>query len=251
MATLEKSSGVPHITQDDITLNSAGGTANQVIIAVLNAEIVMAPEGRQTAMIDMRGTFVGTLTFAYSVDGVNFQDAPVMQEGGSKWLPGASAVGTYFAYCPGAQLVRVRCTAYTSGSIITTLRATNVPRPFVAVEPVEPLRVLGGINSVTTLTIPAGGVNLFTFLTSLTIKAINGSAVAVAGSALITTANTNTVIQTTFDNTFAAWSTRTLLDWQPPSPIRTTTANTLTNIVVPALGAGMQAEIIATFKYGR
>ena len=113
------------------------------------------------------------------------------------------------------------------------------------------LRGLSAANTSQTITIPAPGANLNNLITGISIRAINSTAVAVVGSAVITTVNTNIPVQWTFDNTFAAWTTRTIVEVSYQHPVKSTTYNTATTIVVPPLGTGVQSEIIVYYKTGR
>jgi hypothetical protein len=82
--------------------------------------------GESAFAVDLRGTFVATCTFAGSVDGTNFvtlQATPMGSAANVALVTTATAAGAWLVGCAGCTQVRVRATAYTSGTITATLRA--------------------------------------------------------------------------------------------------------------------------------
>lgn len=109
---------------------------------------------------------------------------------------------------------------------------------------------ISGANAGVTLTIAAAGAGLFHYITSIEIVNINPTATAIAGSA-VTLAYTSTNIPTgaawTAGNALAAGAEKVVTRMNPGTPIKSTTANTATTIVAPAIGAGGLCRINVTY----
>lgn len=111
------------------------------ILGALNAELVLDTNGDENAVITIiPSAFAGTLEFTYSTDstGTNFFPLPVfpfppgcvggtIPVGGQPLLTEALVVGvtarTYSALTGGIKRVRVRVSAYTSGTLVATIRS--------------------------------------------------------------------------------------------------------------------------------
>lgn len=104
-----------------ITMQSAAtGTGNGTALTVT---------GFGSSMIQITGTFVGTVTFEVTGDGTNYEGIyGVNSETGVPVLT-ATAPGVFFFSHPAGQAVRARVSAYTSGSITAKGRALGVSIP--------------------------------------------------------------------------------------------------------------------------
>jgi hypothetical protein len=96
---------------------------NQVVTLNLGA-------GQSTLQIDATGTFVATWTLEISIDGANFFTYPIGQfssiNAGGLNVNATSATPTrQVVACAGWAAARLRCSAYTSGTVNVTLRATG------------------------------------------------------------------------------------------------------------------------------
>lgn len=109
---------------------------------------------------------------------------------------------------------------------------------------------ISGANATVTLTIAAAGAGLFHYITSLEIINVNPTAAAIVGSA-VTLGYTSTNIPGspawTAGNALAAGVEKVVERITYPGGVKTTTANTATTIVAPAIGAGGLCRIIATY----
>lgn len=85
--------------------------------------IVLDVQGLASLALDLTGTFVGTVVFEYTINGTDWYTLTVNLVGSSSTVTGATAVGKWTANVAGFQTVRVRCTAFTSGSIVVAMRA--------------------------------------------------------------------------------------------------------------------------------
>lgn len=248
MTILQKPSGLELKPREDIIANG--------ILAALNAEVVVAVEGSGLAAIDLRGTFSATMELQGSVDGTNFISIPVMADGTNTYVATMTAANVFFANVAGFSLIRVRCTAFTSGSVVCIVNACLPALPpwnRFMVQPAHSVaRTLSAANTAGTVTIPAGGAGLFAYLTSISLRRINASAAAiVAGAVLNYTTTQLDVLAWQVTNGIMAWSHLVDVDLVPTHPIKSATANTAATIVMPAAGAGVSTEGIVTYYYGR
>lgn len=92
------------------------------ITAVTNM-IILDVEGLSTAIIELTGTFIATLAFEYTINGDDWIALTANVQGLSSTATTATATGKWKADVSGAQQIRVRCTAFTSGTVEVLLRA--------------------------------------------------------------------------------------------------------------------------------
>lgn len=87
-------------------------------------------EGMGTAGIQISGTFVGTLQFEQLIDtttgGVAWATWTLSPNGGGADVTSATGPGVWFASVAGARQVRVRFSAYTSGTAVVAVYAATV-----------------------------------------------------------------------------------------------------------------------------
>lgn len=81
-------------------------------------------QGASTVAFDLRGTFVATLQFEASIDGTNFFAIQSLPTTPGALVTSATAVGSWQADVAGYAQVRVRCSAFTSGTVNVTIRAS-------------------------------------------------------------------------------------------------------------------------------
>lgn len=111
--------------QSTLPVNQAGVSATGSL-AALNATVALTLNGASGWAVDLRGTFVATVTFQGTVDGTNWFTIAVLPAGGTVNVASvttATAVGTWWGNATGCQQVRAIATAYTSGSVTVVLRA--------------------------------------------------------------------------------------------------------------------------------
>lgn len=72
--------------------------------------------------VQITGTFVGTLQFEGSIDGVTFAALTMTPIGTSTGVTSATAGGVWSGGAGGLSVVRVRCSAYTSGTATVTIQ---------------------------------------------------------------------------------------------------------------------------------
>jgi hypothetical protein len=130
--TIANSSAV-NIASDQIVAVNSGGVSGTGSIAALNASVAVVLNGASGAIIDLRGTFVATLALQGTVDGINWVSLAAIPVGSSANVAPVSTVttiGAWHVLCAGMQQIRAIATAYTSGTVTTTIRATNAA-PFL------------------------------------------------------------------------------------------------------------------------
>lgn len=105
---------------------SADVTLQNAAVAVGNGT-VLTVTGYGTAVVQVTGTFVATITFEGTVDGTNYQAISATQMGAAVVATTATAPGIYRMSPGGLTNIRARISAFTSGSITVVGRATNAP----------------------------------------------------------------------------------------------------------------------------
>ena len=164
-------------------------------LAAANAEIVIPADGCNTVTIDLRGTFSLTAEVAGSVDGVNYVPIPVRPVNQALVAYVASVVGAvagvWTGPATGFKTIRVRATAFTSGSAAATITAsTGTLDQTTAGTAVNLIgTATGAAGAAVTLTLAAPAAGLRHYITSLTIGKF--------ASALLTAAATPVVVTTT------------------------------------------------------
>jgi hypothetical protein len=119
-----------NIASDQTVSVNAAGVSTTGSIAALNAAVTLNVNGASGVAIDLRGTFVATVTFQGSVDGVNWTVLPAQPLGAVQnvnFVTSAAAPGTWLIECAGCVQVRAIATAFTSGSVTVVLRAVASP----------------------------------------------------------------------------------------------------------------------------
>lgn len=94
-------------------------------LGALNAVATLNLSGNAGFAADVRGTFVGTITFQGSVDGTNWVTLAMMPAGSAANVASqttTTAVGAFVGNAAGMLQARVQMTAYTSGTATVTLR---------------------------------------------------------------------------------------------------------------------------------
>lgn len=93
----------------------------------LNNGQFFSVSGLATASFTITGTFVGTVTFEISNDaGLNWFSINVMAINSTTPSTTSTAPGIYVATVKCLDLVRARISAYTSGTVIVDLRASQI-----------------------------------------------------------------------------------------------------------------------------
>jgi len=152
--TTANSSAV-NIASDQTVAVNAAGVSTLGSITALNASVALTLNGASGAMIDLRGTFIATLAFQGTVDGINWVSLaaiPVGSPANIAPVSNVTTIGAWHVLCAGMQQIRATAAAYTSGTITATIRATNAA-PFLYTAP-------AGVTNAVAVSSVAAGTNL-------------------------------------------------------------------------------------------
>jgi hypothetical protein len=98
---------------------------------VLNGELIIDCDGCSSFLLDLRGTFNGTIEVSgcSTLDGATYTATPVVPVNTNSRSYVASVVGTaaglWEGKCGGYTKIRARCTAFSAGPILVNLTACN------------------------------------------------------------------------------------------------------------------------------
>lgn len=220
-------------------------------LSLLNAEAVADLNGHCVAMFDIRGTFVGTVVFEGTVDGTNYVSIPVINQATQAFITAPTTVGVFVGSVTGFRRIRVRVSAYTSGTVVATIRASMADYAITAIPYPATLTATqtGLAGAAVTLTVAAGGAGLFHYFTRILVQR-HTSALLTAGTTpvLVTTTQLNgRVFSIPADA--AAQGTVYSEIVEPSQPIKSQTANTATTIVCPAT-TGVIWRVTADYYLG-
>lgn len=205
----------------------------------LNSEIITYCDGSASVTLDMRGTFSGTFEVAGTVDGTNWIAIPIRMVNVAAVAYVIAAVGTtagvWIGSCVGYRQVRVRCTAYTSGTAIATLVASAYPDIGPqTLTTTATATATGASGAAVTLTIASPGTGLRPYLTYLSINRYAAAVLtASATPVVVTTTNIPTSLAFTFPADAAALGTIDRWREDFAYPIATSAQATATTIVCP------------------
>jgi hypothetical protein len=231
----------------------------------LNAEVVMDLHGKAVALIDLRtAAAVLTVVAEATIDGTNYFSLPLFA---NQQLLGATIVqeqyvpsvtyattgsGSYTVGVSGYRRVRIRVSAFTSGSVACAMRASIADqiiysRPLPATLHVT---ATAAANAAATATLPAAGAGMFHYITSIQIS--RNATAALAGTATIIHTSTNLPGNPAWSvgNAMAAGGTQLDVVYEPANPLKSLVANTNTTIVAAAGGAAVLGRVNVSYFVG-
>jgi len=255
--------GLPDSVNNETITDARPATNNFTAAA---QEILIDLNGACNVAVDLRSAAcVLTVVFEGTIDGNNYVALPAFaltQALGAtllaeQYVPsviGATTVtGSYLVGVMGFRRFRLRCSAFTSGSITCACRATGADaliyaRPFPATLHVT---ATAAANTAATATLPAAGVGLFHYITSIQI-ARNATA-ALAGTATIIHTSTNLPGTPAWSvgNAMAAGGTQTDVVYEPTTPLKSLVANTATTVVAAAGGLAVLGRVNVSYYVGQ
>ena len=273
-------------TLGELTVATLDTTASGTLTAV-SQTVALVLQGDSAGAVQVTGAFVATMQVEGTLDGTNWVAINAVAAG--QTFPSAliTAPGLYRITPGGLAQFRVNMTAFTSGSAVVSLRAsdgtggtfvtqvlaarltdgtTNVPvKPAstaavaadpslpVALHPSSPLpaganeigavkelragtliQTATGAAAIATATLPAAGVGLFHYITSIRLERYMtavGTASATRNAA--TTTNLNGLAFTLPGDAAAQGVQSVPTDFQPITPVRSAVANTATTVATP------------------
>lgn len=227
------------------------------LLGALNAEILMDLHGHSVATFDVRtGAANLSLVFEGTVDGTNYIGLPGVNMATEAMLATVVITTTHGALyavgCSGFRRVRCRVSAYTSGTVTVTARATMADfaiyaRPYPSTLHVT---VTAAANTGATITLPAPGLGLYHYITNLQL--CRNATAALAGTATLVITSTNLPGSPAWSvgNAMAAGGTQQDLVYAPTTPLKSSVANTATTIVMPVPGAAVLWRGNCTYYVG-
>ena len=240
-------------------------------LAVNNAEVFMDINGESSATIYLNGTgtFNATYNIQGSIDGVNYGDViayPMAQlcVGGTIPIPGqpiiteavnaATVQRALCIACGNFQKIRIRLTAYTSGSGAITINADHAdsPNPYVKDQKASTLTVTatGAAGAAVTATLPAVS-SMRHYIDRIDVTRF-ASVLLTAGATpvLVTTTNISGAPVLSFPADAAAAGSALIQDLDAGgSGLATTALNTATTVVCP-VSAGVIWRVNVIYRLG-
>lgn len=221
-------------------------------LALANAEAVLllsplvaaetgSTGGAETLLVQITGTYVGTITLEGSVDGTNYVTIPIYPVSSMSALAtlASAATGMFFAFVGGLTKVRARMSAFTSGVAVVSMCASQsntspYSNPAVPLPSALHATATAAVNTAVTLTIPAVA-GMFHYLTSLRIERLYSLlGVAAAAGNNVTSTNLPGSSIWTFGQAALIQGTVEVVNDKYCPPRRSTAAGTNTTIVAPA-----------------
>jgi hypothetical protein len=215
----------------------------------VNAEIVMDLNGKAVAVFDVRTAAASlTLVFEATVDGTNYVGLPGINPA-TEAMTAAVVITTthgaqYVVGVSGFRRVRCRVSAYTSGNVTVTGRASASDFAIYARPVPSQLHVTAtaAVNTGSTCTLPAAGAGLFHYITAVQLVKLY-AVVGTASAAGVIITSTNLPGNPAWTTEQAAGTLGTapkVIDNNyTGNPLKSSVANTATTFV-----AGAQAQTI-------
>jgi hypothetical protein len=254
------------------TIDTIGGEtftdarAATVTLSALNAEVLMDIQGKTTAQYYVSSA-AAVLTYLWegTIDGTNYFALPAFANFqllaaaavGEQYIPSVTVATTTSGYytvgCDGLRRVRLRVSAFTSGSIVVAARATSSDHIIYARQIPSTLFVTAtaAANTAATASLPAAGAGLFHYITNINIT--RNATAALAGTATIIHTSTNLPGTPAWSvgNAMAAGGTQIDLDYTPTTPLKSLVANTATTVVAAAGGLAVLGRVNVSYYVGQ
>jgi hypothetical protein len=235
MAMLTDNNGVYTPVRDDYV--------NTGTITALAGEVVIDLRGANQVIAELR-TIAAVMTIAVegSTDGVNYRDLPGQRRDSLGWVLSvvlASATVELAIPSGGYRFVRLRPTAYTSGTVAITLRASlaavlSVPVQLPPYPSTLHVTATGAAGAAVTLTLPAPGAGLRQYVRHLRIDRFQSAlGVAAATPVLITTTNLPGSPVYSVSQRAAEQGALETLPYEYGAPLQATAQNTALTFVAP------------------
>lgn len=208
------------------------------LLAVANAEIVTPCNGAATMVVQITGTFVGTLVVEGHTQTGQYIALPVRNATTGQYVVnGITGIGFFYAPVTGLAKARVRMSAYTSGSANVSMRTSRADA-LIQVEGIPSalgVTVTGAAGAIATLTLPAPGAGLFQIVDYIEVVHFAAAlGVAAATPVLVTTTNVPGLPVLSCRTDAFVQGSREVHRIGGSQPFKATTANTALTVVCPA-----------------
>jgi hypothetical protein len=209
-------------------------------LSSLNSEVIIECDGCSSFLIDLRGTFNGTIEVSGTVNGGDWMPLPVVAVNLATRSYVAAIVGStqgiWEGKCGGFRKLRARCTAYTSGSFTTTLTASNALLDDSLGRQITPVVATNtaAAGAAVTLSLTSPGAGLRHYLTYIRIVRV-ASTLLTAGATPVLVTTTNIPGSLVFSMPADAAAQGTAFAYQEDFsyPIAASAQATATTIVAP------------------
>jgi len=234
------------------------------LLAALNAELVMDINGKAVARFDVRSAAAAlTLVAEATVDGTNYFALPIyveqqllaaaiVQESFAASIVIATTTsGTYVVGVSGFRRVRFRVSAYTSGNVTVTGRASIADQIVQSRMIPSNLHVTATAAANTTATASLPGVaGLFHYITHINI--VRNATAALVGTATIIHTSTNLPGSPAWSvgNAMVAGGTQEDVNYTPTTPLKSLVAGTATTVVAAAAGLAVLNRVNVSYYLG-
>jgi hypothetical protein len=241
--------GLDSIIQTTVT----DARAQTVTLSALNAEAVIDLNGQAVVQADLRSAAANmSLVFEGTVDGTNYIATNAYDVQASAYVATVTTATTlakqYMITATGFKRIRIRVSAFTSGTMVIAGRATTSDYIISTNNlPVLSASVLGVVATAATLTIAAPGAGLRHYITGIEITRAGAAALAGTAALAITTTNLPGSLAWSVGNAVAAGGTQIDVSRDFTQPLQSSAQNTATTIVAPAPGAGVLWRINAYY----
>jgi hypothetical protein len=164
----------------------------------------------------------------------------------------AAMSGIYAVGVTGYRRVRARVSAYTSGNITVTARATAADEIIYAREipSIFHVTATAAANTAATATLPAAGVGLFHYITHIDITRNATAALAGTATLIHTTTNLPGSPAWSVGNAMVAGGTEKDVVYEPATPLKSSVANTATTVVCAAAGLAVLGRVNVSYYVG-
>lgn len=211
-------------------------------LASATADTAIQADGGGSFILSLSGTFVATLLVEGSIDGTNWFTLPMrtFNAASKLYVVSATAVGQFVGANPGFTQLRVRCSAFTSGSAVFTLAASNGPLDQMLEGAIATSTgtATGASGAAVTLTLAAPGAGLRHYITNILIdRHATALLTAAATPVIVTTTNLPGSRAYSIPADAAAQGTVSRLQETFPRPLASSAQNTNTTIVCPTTTA--------------
>jgi hypothetical protein len=227
--------------------------AQTVTLSALNAEAIVDLNGQAIVMADLRtAAMAATLVFEGTIDGTNYVATNAFDVQASVYVASVVVTTTlskqYALTAGGFKRIRVRVSAFTSGTVVVAARATFADYIInSAALPVLAATTTAAANTATTLTIAAPGAGLRHYITGIEITRNATAALAGTATLVVTTTNLPGSLAWSVGNAMAAGGTQIDVARDFTQPLQSSAQNTATTIVCPAAGLAVLWRVTAYY----
>ena len=222
-------------------------------LSALNAEAVVDINGHAVCFVDAR-TAAGSLSLVFegTIDGTNYVALPAYDTALSVFVATATSTTTfnkqYAVTATGFRRIRVRVSAFTSGTMVVGLRASQADYLINTAEiPCLSASATGAAAAAVTLTLAAPGAGLRHYITGIEITRNATAALAGTATLVVTTTNLPGSLAWSVGNAMNAGGTQIDVQREFVHPLQAVAQNTATTIVAPVPGAAVLWRINAYY----